>query len=75
MSDEVKINLTRIGLLLAAAVATATLFSGWVGLPEKVSNLEHRAAALEERLTKQEGVLIRIDENVKSLKEHEQRMP
>lgn len=69
MSNDVKVSLKTIGIaigVLAAAAPVIVYLAALIGLPERVSVVEKQQAAMRE-------VLIRIDENVKALKEAQQK--
>lgn len=65
MSSDIKISLKMAGIVVGALVAVAPLIvwlSTLIGLPARVTAIE-----VEQKATRE--VLIRIDENVKALKE------
>lgn len=64
-----RINLGRIGLVLGIVLAVAGLLGGWMLLPHRMEAAEKKIEAIETKLESQRDLLLRIDENVKSLKE------
>jgi len=71
--DDVKLNLTKIGVMLAVVAASASLLGAWVVFPYRLDAAEAKLIALETRMEAQNSLLIRIDENVKQLKENPRR--
>jgi hypothetical protein len=70
---DVKLNLTKLGIGLAVVAASASLLGAWVVFPYRLDAAEAKLHALEARIEAQSGLLIRIDENVKQLKETTRR--
>jgi hypothetical protein len=69
VSDDTEVSLKRIGLLLGI-IATITSFVGaWAILPHRMNAAERRIEALESEARTSRELLVRIDENVKALKE------
>lgn len=67
-----KVNLTRVGVIIGILGGLATLLSGfsaWPGIPARVDTLERRQTAVEKQVEENQRVLIRVDENVKFLRE------
>jgi type VI protein secretion system component VasK len=79
MSDDVKINLTRLAVVLGVIAAVVGLFGAWITLPTRMEaaerkqetfevRVERRLDATEAEARQQREILIRIDENVKELR-------
>jgi hypothetical protein len=68
-SPEFKINLTRIALPLAVISGLVALAGAWLLMPYRLDAVEKRTTVVETKLDAQQQLLIRIDENVKQLKE------
>lgn len=68
-SPEFKINLNRLALPLAVISAIVALAGAWLLLPYRLEAVEKRTTVVEQKLDAQQQLLIRIDENVKVLKE------
>jgi hypothetical protein len=75
MSDEVKLNLTKLGVIAAVCASVVGLLGAFFILPYRMESAELKIAALEIRIEQQSALLIRIDENVKQLKENARRAP
>ncbi|MBX3751389.1 MAG: hypothetical protein KF897_15025 [Opitutaceae bacterium] len=84
VSGDVKINLTRLSVVLAVIAGIAAFAGAWFVLPYRVDAAEKTAAefavrverrfeATEAEQRQQREILIRIDENVKALKEQRPR--
>lgn len=69
MSDELKINLSKLGIVTAIAVSIVGLLGAWFILPYRMTAAEAKISAMEVQIAEQQTLLIRIDENVKQLKE------
>lgn len=69
MSNDVKISLQRIGITIGAVSALGALIGSWVVLPYRMTAAEQRIDALQAQVREYRELLIRIDENVKALKE------
>lgn len=69
MSDDVKLNLTKLGVVAAVLASIIGLLGAWFILPYRMEAAETKIVALETRIEAQSALLIRIDENVKQLKE------
>lgn len=69
LSNEIKIDLAKLGMVAGLLVATFSLIGAWVVLPYRVAAAEAAIARVQAEQQKMNEVLIRIDENVKSLKE------
>ena len=67
--EDLKLNLTKLGIGLAVVTASASLLGAWVVFPYRLDAAEAKLIALEMRMEAQQSLLIRIDENVKQLKE------
>lgn len=78
-SSDVKINLTRLSVILAVVGALFALAGAWFVLPYRVEAAEKAHAILENKVElrfqsteaearQQREILIRIDENVKQLR-------
>lgn len=72
---EVKINLNRLLVPLAVVSAIVALAGAWVLLPYRVDAIEKRTSIVESKLDAQQQLLIRIDENVKLLREKQRTTP
>lgn len=83
-NGDVKINLTRLSVTLAFVAGIVALAGAWFILPYRVEAAERTAAefaakverrfeATEAEQRQQREILIRIDENVKQLKESRPR--
>ncbi len=68
-APEFKINVTRLALPLAVISALVALAGAWLLLPYRLEAVEKRTTVVEQKLDAQQELLIRIDENVKQLKE------
>lgn len=69
MPEKVQLNLTRIGLVLGVCGGIIGMGGTFVVMPYKVEAAEKRIAILEEQVATNRELLVRIDENVKALKE------
>ena len=69
MSDEVKLNLTKLGVVVGVLAGVVGLLGAWFILPYRMNAAEAKIVSLEARIEQQSALLIRIDENVKQLKE------
>lgn len=67
-SPEVKINLSRMGVVLGVVAALFALAGAWVVLPYRMDQVEQKVRVHDTDLSTMKEVLIRIDENVKELK-------
>lgn len=67
-SPEVKINLSRMGVVLGVVAALFALAGAWVVLPYRMDQVEQKVRTHDTDLSTMREVLIRIDENVKELK-------
>ena len=68
MSDEVKLNLAKVGGIIGILAGIAGLLGAWFVLPYRVTATETEIVSLKTRMEMQHEILIRIDENVKQLK-------
>lgn len=68
MSDEVKLNLAKVGGIIGILAGIAGLLGAWFVLPYRVTATETEIISLKTRMEMQHEILIRIDENVKQLK-------
>lgn len=68
-SSDFKINVNRLAIPLAVISAIVALAGAWMLLPYRVDAIEKRTGVVEQKLDAQQQLLIRIDENVKVLKE------
>lgn len=69
MSEVLKINLTRMGVLLGVVLGAVSLARAFYVSPDRVGVIERRVTLLEEQVASSRELLVRIDENVKALKE------
>jgi hypothetical protein len=69
MSENIRINLGRVGAAVGIIAGVAGLLGAWVLLPYRMEAAEKRIASLEQEAKTARELLVRIDENVKSLKE------
>lgn len=78
-SQDVKLSLGRVSLVLAVLLGAAGLFGAWFILPYRMEAAEKAQASFEAKTElrfdrtenearQQREILIRIDENVKALK-------
>lgn len=78
-TDEVKINLTRLAVVIGVLASIVGLFGAWITLPSRMEaaekkqevfevRIERRLEATEAEARQQREILIRIDENVKELR-------
>lgn len=74
-SDDVKINLTRLGVTLGVLAALVALAGAWFILPYRMDAAEKKIAAHEAELGAMKEILIRIDENVKDMRRSDRRNP
>lgn len=84
VNGDVKINLTRLGVIIGTIAGIFALAGAWFVLPFRVeavekqaieftARVERRFEATEAEQRQQREILIRIDENVKQLKEQRAR--
>lgn len=76
MSEEVRLNLAKVGTVVSVLAGLAALLGAWGVLPYRVAAAEERMAAAEAKIATLQAelrdtreILIRIDENVKALKD------
>lgn len=69
MSDETKENISRAATILGILSTVAALAGAWFILPYRVGAAERRIEQLETEQRAARELLVRIDENVKALKE------
>ena len=69
MSTDVKISLAKAGVVAGVISAVVALFGAWFVLPYRMAAAEAEIVALKVKVESQSTLLIRIDENVKALKE------
>ena len=69
MSEKVQLNLTRLGLAVGLVGGIIGIGGTFVVLPYRLEAAEKRITALEEQVASSRELLVRIDENVKALKE------
>jgi hypothetical protein len=67
-TGEISINLNRVALAIGVASGLIALAGAWFLLPYRVDAVEKRTSAVEQKLDAQQQLLIRIDENVKLLR-------
>lgn len=78
-AQDVRVNFTRLGVILGVVAAIMALAGAWVVLPYRVeaaekaqasfeAKVERRFEATEAEARQQREILIRIDENVKELR-------
>lgn len=72
---EVKLNMTRLSVVLAVLLGVVSLLGAWLILPYRVGEAEKRIVTLEANDRTQQEILIRIDENVKLLREEQRKKP
>lgn len=84
VNGDVKINLTRLSVILGTLALIAAFAGTWFILPFRVEAVERQAVDFTARVERrfetteaeqrqQREILIRIDENVKQLKEQRPR--
>lgn len=66
---DLSLNLNRMALGVAVLSSLIALAGAWLLLPYRVEAVERRTTVVESKLDAQQQLLIRIDENVKQLKE------
>ena len=69
MSEKIQLNLTRLGLAVGICGGIIGVGGTFVVLPYRLESAERRISALEEQVASSRELLVRIDENVKALKE------
>jgi len=69
MSERVQLNLTRIGLLVGMIGGAIGIGGTFFVMPYRIEAAERRISSLEEQVASSRELLVRIDENVKALKE------
>lgn len=69
MSDETTKSLQRIGIVLGIITTIAAVVGAWAVLPHRMDAAERRIEILEAEAKTSHDLLVRIDENVKALKE------
>ncbi len=73
MSDETKDSIGRAATILGIISTIAALAGAWFILPYRVGAAERRIDQLETEQRQARELLVRIDENVKALKERATR--
>jgi hypothetical protein len=69
MSERIQLNLTRLGLAVGIFGGIIGIGGTFVVLPYRLEAAEKRITSLEEQVASSRELLVRIDENVKALKE------
>lgn len=69
MSEKIQLNLTRLGLAVGIIGGIIGIGGTFVVLPYRLEAAEKRIGVLEEQVSSSRELLVRIDENVKALKE------
>jgi hypothetical protein len=69
MSDEIKQGIERVGIVVGIVAALTALFGAFAVLPHRVAATERRVDTMEVEMKSARELLVRIDENVKALKE------
>ena len=69
MSEKVQLNLTRLGLAVGIVGGIIGIGGTFIVLPYRLEAAEKRITSLEEQVSSSRELLVRIDENVKALKE------
>ena len=69
MSEKIQLNLTRLGLIVGISGGIIGMGGTFIVLPYRLEAAEKRITALEEQVASSRELLVRIDENVKALKE------
>lgn len=69
MSDEAADLIRKTAAALAVLTALITLLGAWVVIPHRMEAAEKRIQVLETEAKTAHDLLVRIDENVKALKE------
>jgi uncharacterized membrane protein len=62
MSDDIKVSLTRIGMVLGVLAAVAALFGTFVILPYRMDAAEKSIKAIQDKTEVDHDLLQRIDE-------------
>lgn len=68
-SGDIRINLNRVGVVLGVLMGLVALAGAWLVLPYRMDLAERKIEAVEHEQRQQREILIRIDENVKQMKE------
>jgi hypothetical protein len=71
MSDQLRLNLTRFGVVIGIASGLAGLFGAWFILPYQMSAAEKAIKELQDQSYTDHSLLQRIDERTERM---EQRM-
>lgn len=72
-SSDVRVNITRLGLILGVVATLFAIAGAWFILPYRVGEVEEKVKGHSVELATQKEILIRIDENVKELRRAERR--
>jgi hypothetical protein len=73
MNNNESISLTRIAVMISILIGLTGLFGAWMVLPYRVGQNEVKIKVLEDNDRTQQDILIRIDENVKLMREEQRR--
>ena len=80
MSEQIRLNMTRIGIVVAILGGLAGLISAGMAVPNAIAthgrdiaSHDVRISSLERQLAESRELLVRIDENVKALKANHSR--
>ena len=67
MPEQLKLNLTRIGIMISIALGLGSLLTGFFSYPTRLAAVESKISAMESEFRTNRELLVRIDENVKIL--------
>ena len=67
MSETTRINLTKVGSVIAAMLALANLVKGWPGLPERVEKLETQMRSIEQTSARVDERTARMEKTLDKL--------
>lgn len=73
--EDVKLNVTRVGVTVGVLAAIVALLGAWFILPYRMEAAEKKIAAHDTELASMREILIRIDENVKDMRRADRRNP
>lgn len=73
MSDKLKTNLHAISLAIGIVIAVFALVQAWAILPYRVQQTESEVKAMKDERKSDHEILVRIEEQVKALREELRR--
>lgn len=65
MPEQLKINLTRVGITVSIVLGLGSLLTGFFSYPVRLAAVESKITAMESEFRANRELLVRIDENVK----------